>query len=64
MLDESITVEDCLNAIGNEIVARNILSASRMNKAIVVFLREESMVEFWLSVDYLLVMFSTSVASI
>ncbi len=33
-----------------------------MNKAIVVFLREESMVEFWLSVDYLL-MFSTSVAS-
>ncbi len=34
--DESITVEDCLAAISSEIGARNILSASRMNKAVVV----------------------------
>ncbi len=42
--DESITVEDCLAAISSEIGARNILSASRMNKAVVVFVKEESMV--------------------
>lgn len=42
--DESITIEDCLTAISAEIGARNILSASRMNKAVVVFLKEESMV--------------------
>jgi len=42
--DESITVEDCLKAISSDIGARNILSASRMNKAVVVFVREESMV--------------------
>lgn len=42
--DGSISVEDCLTAISSEIGARNILSASRMNKAFVVFLKEESMV--------------------
>lgn len=45
MPDESITVEDVLNAIGVDLGASNILSASRMNKAIVVFLKEESMVD-------------------
>ena len=44
MPDESITVEDVLNAIGVDLGASNILSASRINKAIVVFLKEESMV--------------------
>ncbi len=52
--DESITVEDCLIAIGSEVGARNIVSASRMNKAVVVFLREVSLVqhlvEFGLSI--------------
>lgn len=42
--DESITIEDCLTAISSEIGARNIMSASRMNKAVVVFLKEEDMV--------------------
>ncbi len=42
--DVSITVEDCLAAISSEIGASNILSASRMNKAVVVFVKEESMV--------------------
>jgi len=42
--DDSITVEDCLTAVSSELGARNILSASRMNKAVVVFLKEESMV--------------------
>lgn len=45
MPDESITVEDVFNAIGVDLGASNILSASRMNKAIVVFLKEESMVD-------------------
>lgn len=52
--DESITVEDCLVAISSEIGACNIMSASRMNKAVVVFLKEVSLVqhlvEFGLSV--------------
>ncbi len=52
--DESITVEDCLIAIGSEVGSRNIVSASRMNKAVVVFLREVSLVqhlvEFGLSI--------------
>lgn len=42
--DDSITVKDCLTAVSSEIGARNILSASRMNKAVVVFLKEDSMV--------------------
>ncbi len=42
--DVSITVEDCLAAISSEIGAPNILSESRMNKAVVVFVKEESMV--------------------
>ncbi len=52
--DESITVEDCLIAIGSEVGSRNIVSASRMNKAVVVFLREvclvQHLVEFGLSI--------------
>lgn len=52
--DESITVEDCLIAISSEVGARNIVSASKINKAVVVFLREVSLaqhlVEFGLSV--------------
>ncbi len=52
--DEFITVEDCLIAIGSEVGSRNIVSASRMNKAVVVFLREVSLVqhlvEFGLSI--------------
>lgn len=52
--DESITVEDCLIAISSEVGARNIVSASRMNKAVVVFLKEVSLVqhlvEFGLSI--------------
>lgn len=43
--DDSVSVEHCLVAIGNEIGAQNILSASRMNKALVVFLKELTMVD-------------------
>lgn len=43
--DDSVSVEDCLIAVGNEIGAQNILSASRMNKAFVVFLKELTMVD-------------------
>lgn len=42
--DESISIESVLVAIGREIGAQNIISASRMNKAIVVFLKEIEMV--------------------
>lgn len=42
--DESISIENVLVAIGCEIGAQNIMSASRMNKAIVVFLKEIEMV--------------------
>lgn len=42
--DESISIENVLVAIGREIGAQNIMSASRMNKAIVVFLKEIEMV--------------------
>ncbi len=42
--DESISIESVLVAIGREIGAQNIMSASRMNKAIVVFLKEIEMV--------------------
>lgn len=52
--DESKTVEDCLTAISGEVGARNIVFASRMNKAVVVFLREiglvQHLVEFGLSI--------------
>lgn len=53
--DESISIENVLVAIGREIGAQNIMSASRMNKAIVVFLKEIEMVshlvEFGLTVQ-------------
>lgn len=42
--DETVSVEDCLIAVSNAVSAQNILSASRMNKAVVIFLRETSMV--------------------
>lgn len=42
--DETVSVEDCLIAVGNTVGALNILSALRMNKAVVIFLRETSMV--------------------
>lgn len=42
--DESISIESVLVAIGREIGTQNIMSASRMNKAIVVFLKETEMV--------------------
>ncbi|KAA0713542.1 Transposon TX1 uncharacterized 82 kDa protein ORF 1 [Triplophysa tibetana] len=42
---DTITVEDCLVAIGSEVGVRNIVSASRMNKAVVVFLKEVSFVQ-------------------
>ncbi len=37
-------VEEVLLAIGEEIRHQNILSASRMNKAVVVFVKEENQV--------------------
>lgn len=43
--DETVSVEDCLVAVGNAVGASNILSASRMNKAVVIFLRETFMVD-------------------
>lgn len=42
--DETVSVEDCLIAVGRAVGAQNILSASRMNRAVVIFLRETSMV--------------------
>lgn len=42
--DVSITIENVLVAIGKEIGAQNIMSASRMNRAIVLFLKEVEMV--------------------
>ncbi|KAL0148444.1 hypothetical protein M9458_056254, partial [Cirrhinus mrigala] len=42
--DDSISIENVLVAISREIGAQNVMSASRMNKAIVVFLKEIEMV--------------------
>lgn len=42
--DNTVSVEDCLLAVGKEIGPDNIKSASRMNKAIVVFLSQEQLV--------------------
>lgn len=42
--DASVTVEDVLVAIGEQIGFKNIVSASRMNKAVVVFLKDQSFV--------------------
>lgn len=38
--DESVSIESLLVTIGREIGAQNIMSASRMNKAIVIILKE------------------------
>ncbi|KAK2897108.1 hypothetical protein Q8A73_013488 [Channa argus] len=42
--DGSITVEEVLLAIGNQVGHENLLVASRMNKAVVVFLKAERIV--------------------
>lgn len=42
--DAGVTVEDVLLAIGEQIGFDNIVSASRMNKAVVVFLKDQSFV--------------------
>lgn len=42
--DGSVSIENVLVAIGREIGTQNIMSASRMNKAMVVFLKEVEMV--------------------
>lgn len=43
--DSSVTVEEVLIAVSKEVGAQNIKSASRMNKAVVVFLSEVEMVD-------------------
>lgn len=43
--DPTVSVEDCLIAIGEKVGASNIKSASRMNKAVVVFLAEVAQVD-------------------
>lgn len=45
--DADSNVEDVLVAVGEQIGYKNIISASRMNKAVVVFLKEESVVRNW-----------------
>lgn len=42
--EPGVTVEDLLLVIGEQIGFDNIVSASRMNKAIVVFLKSESLI--------------------
>ncbi len=42
--EDNATVEDVLVAVGEQIGHENILSASRMNKAVVVFLKEQNLV--------------------
>lgn len=42
--EQGVTVESVLLAVGEQVGCENIASASRMNKAIVVFLREEQLV--------------------
>lgn len=44
MPDAGVTVEDVLVAIGEQTGFENILSASRMNKAVVVFLKDQNFV--------------------
>lgn len=43
-LDQAFTVEDVLLAMGEIVGHKNIASASRMNKAVVVFLKDEKLV--------------------
>ena len=42
--EDNATVEDVLIAVGDQIGHENILSASRMNQAVVVFLKEQNLV--------------------
>ncbi|KAK3513914.1 hypothetical protein QTP70_032840 [Hemibagrus guttatus] len=42
--EESVMVEDVLIALGEKVGFENIISASRMNRAIVVFLKEQRLV--------------------
>lgn len=44
MPEASATIEDVLLAVCEQIEHENILSASRMNKAVVVFLQTETLV--------------------
>ncbi len=43
--EASVTVKDVLLAVGEQIGYENIISASRMNKAVVVFLKTEALVK-------------------
>lgn len=45
MPDDSISIEDVLIAISKQVGGLNIKSASRMNRALVIFLKEVSMVD-------------------
>ncbi len=45
MPDDSISVEDVLVAVSEQVGGLNIKSASRMNKAVVIFLAEVQMVD-------------------
>ncbi len=42
--EQGVTVESVLLAVGEQIGCENISSASRMNKAVVIFLKEEQLV--------------------
>ncbi len=42
--EQEVTVESVLLAVGEQIGCENISSASRMNKAVVVLLKEEQLV--------------------
>ncbi len=41
---QGVSVEDVLLAVGEEVGYDNISSASRMNKAVVIFVKEEKLV--------------------
>ncbi len=45
MPEDSVSIEDVLIAISEQVGGLNIKSASRMNKALVIFLKEVSMVD-------------------
>lgn len=44
VLEDNATVEDVLIAVVDQIGHENIVSASRMNQAVVVFLKEQNLV--------------------
>lgn len=49
MAEPGVTVEDVLLAAGEQIGYENICSASRMNKAVVIFVKEENLVNHLIS---------------